>query len=174
MLDRDGTLITDENYLSDPDKVRLLPGAAAGLRLLADAGFRFIVATNQSGVGRGYFTEAEADAVNIRLAEILAREAVRIEGFYCCPHAPEDGCSCRKPKPGLVRKAGKQLGFTDTEICCVIGDKECDAGLADNLRTRSLLVGSVPAEGCNDAAAATAADLFQAARMIIDEGWCKR
>lgn len=169
VLDRDGTLIEDTGYLSDPDGVRILPGVAEGLRLLAGAGYRFIVITNQSGIGRGYFTEQDARAVNARTEELLRGSGIVIERSYYCPHAPDDGCRCRKPGTALAVMAARELGFSPDDIRCVVGDKQCDALLGKKLKTRSILIG---AESEREAAGygETAADFPEAARMILGGG----
>lgn len=171
-LDRDGTLIADTGYLSDPDGVRILPGVAEGLRLLAGAGYRFIVITNQSGIGRGYFTERDARAVNARTEEILRASGVVIERSYYCPHTPEDGCRCRKPGTELAERAARELGFAPGDIHCVIGDKPCDAQLGQNLKTHFVLIGGDEREA--GAGGAWAADFPGAARAILDGEWRTR
>src|SRR5271166_4576848 len=104
-LDRDGTIIVERQYLSDPEAVELLPGAAAGLRTMRNLGLGLVVVTNQSAVGRGYFDLARLDEIHGRLRELLAGEDVTIDGIYVCPHTPEDGCRCRKPLPILLKRA---------------------------------------------------------------------
>lgn len=140
ILDRDGTLIAEKNYLHDPGCVEVLPGVYDGLSLLASAGFRFIIVTNQSGIGRGYYTESEMKAVHKHLSSLLKTKGITIEGFYHCPHRPEEGCECRKPKTGLIKQAENYLGFTDNDIACVIGDKKLDIELAQNIGVPSVLV----------------------------------
>lgn len=166
ILDRDGTLISDAGYLSDPAGVRLMPRAVEGLRLLAAAGCRFVVVTNQSGVGRGFFSRYDMDAVNSRLVEILSREDIKIEKIYCCIHAPEDACHCRKPRVGLVRLAQREFNFTASQIRCVVGDKACDAELAGNLQVDSVLLRG---PGTESAARGTfeAKDFLEAAEIIL-------
>ncbi|MCI0461149.1 MAG: HAD family hydrolase [Gemmataceae bacterium] len=139
VLDRDGTLIVERHYLSDPGQVELLPGVAAGLSRLRDLGLGLVVVTNQSGVGRGYFDEARLDLIHQRLTDLLHVEGVRLDGIYSCPHRPEDGCECRKPRPGLLRQAAEQLGF-DARASFVIGDKPCDVELGRAVRATTLLV----------------------------------
>src|SRR5439155_11509676 len=102
LLDRDGTLIEDAGYPRDPQRVRLLPGAAGALRALRAAGLALAVVSNQSGVGRGLVRPEEALAVHHRAEEALAAGGVRLAGAHYCPHAPQDGCACRKPSPGLL------------------------------------------------------------------------
>lgn len=125
LLDRDGTVIEDRHYLSDPSGVALLPGAAAGLAALAAAGARLFLVTNQSGIGRGYFTEADLRACNARLGELLGEHGVSLADTAFCPHGPDDGCACRKPAPGMW------LGLRDRHGLCaadtaMVGDKPED------------------------------------------------
>ncbi len=139
LLDRDGTVIVEKNYLADPDGVELLPGAVEGLRLLLAAGYGLVLITNQSGVGRGYFTLEDLGRVNQRLEQMLAEAGIRLEGIYICPHAPEQDCECRKPKPKLAIDAAAELGF-DLQQAWMIGDKSADVDLARNAGTRAVLV----------------------------------
>ena len=101
LLDRDGTIMEDRQYLSDPGQVRLYPGVGPALRSLLDHGFNLFLVTNQSGIGRGFFTLEAYRQVQQRLQELLAREGVVFQDQMFCPHAPEAGCSCRKPAPGM-------------------------------------------------------------------------
>lgn len=139
LLDRDGTIVVERNYLSRPEQLELLPGAAEGLRALREMGFGLVVITNQSGVGRGYFSAAELDRIHSRLREMLAAEGVTLDGIYCCPHTPEDNCDCRKPKPGLALAAARDLGF-DPASAIVVGDKACDIDLGRNIGAATFLV----------------------------------
>jgi histidinol-phosphate phosphatase family protein len=134
-LDRDGTLIEDVGYPRDPRDVRLLPGAAAALARLAAAGFALVIVSNQSGVGRGLFGRAEAEAVHAEVLRRFAAEGVSFDGAYYCYHAPEDGCGCRKPAPGLLLRAAADLGL-DTGRSFMVGDKAIDvaAGAAAGCR----------------------------------------
>lgn len=155
VLDRDGTIIHERNYLSDPAQVELLPGATQGLRRLAELGYGLVVVTNQSGVGRKYFDIATVDAVHGRLRELLAAEGVRLDAIYVCPHTPADECECRKPRPGLLHQAAKELGFAPAD-CIVIGDKACDVDLGRAVGARTFLVRT--GYGAKEEAAGTAAD----------------
>lgn len=139
ILDRDGTIIVERNYLSDPDQVELLPHAAEGLRQLQHLGFGLVVVTNQSGIGRGYFTETQVNRIHQRMAELLLAEGVTLDGIYVCPHHPEEGCTCRKPQPGLVFQAAKELHFVPQESV-VIGDKPCDIELGVRIGAMTVLV----------------------------------
>ncbi len=139
LLDRDGTINVDVHYLSHPDQLILLPGAAEGLRRLQVSGFGLIVLTNQSGVGRGYFDEARVMAIHAHLTAMLAAEGVTFDGFYVCPHGPEAGCICRKPRPGLVEKAAVEHGF-DPRQTYMVGDKHADIALGRAVGAVTILV----------------------------------
>lgn len=121
-LDRDGTVIEDAHYLRDPALVRLLPGAGPALKALADAGMRLFLVTNQSGVGRGMFTEKDVLACHARLKELLAGHGVAFTDWAYCPHAPEAGCDCRKPGPGMWRALRAEHGLYPAR-CAMVGDK---------------------------------------------------
>lgn len=142
-LDRDNTIIHDPGYLDDPEKVEILDGVPAALKKMHKAGYDLIIISNQSGVGRGYMAEEVVHEINDRVAELLAEEHVIIKGFYICPHHPDAGCSCRKPKPGMILKAAEEHDI-DLSRSYMIGDKYSDyqAGLAAGVR--SLLVLSGP------------------------------
>jgi D-glycero-D-manno-heptose 1,7-bisphosphate phosphatase len=139
VLDRDGTVIVERHYLSDPAEVELLPGVASGLRRLGRLGLGLVLVTNQSGVGRGYFDEPALGRIHQRLIDLLAREGVRLDGVYHCPHTPDADCMCRKPRPGLLRRAAADLGF-DPAAAFVIGDKPCDLGLGRAVGATTFLV----------------------------------
>jgi histidinol-phosphate phosphatase family protein len=138
-LDRDGTLITERGYLSDPARIRFYANVAAGLRRLQKAGFKLVVITNQSGVARGYFSLATLGAIHRRFRAVLASRGVHLAGIYFCPHAPDAGCACRKPKPALPRRAARDLGL-DLTRSYVIGDQDRDLGLAAAIGAKGVLV----------------------------------
>jgi D-glycero-D-manno-heptose 1,7-bisphosphate phosphatase len=169
ILDRDGTLIFERNYLCDPGGVELLPGAAAGLRQLREMGLGLIVVTNQSGIGRGYFDLAQLEAVHARMKELLAADGLWLDGIYCCPHLPEDACACRKPRTGLVLQAASEHGFSPEE-CVVIGDKPCDIDLGRAVGALAIWVrtgyGAQLAAKDADRADAVVDGLEQAAQFI--------
>lgn len=139
VLDRDGTIIVEKNYLSDPAEVELLPGAAQGLSRIQAMGYGLVIVTNQSGIGRGYFTRECLQDIHDRLLSLLAEHHVRIDGIYVCPHTPEENCSCRKPKPALLWQAAQELAFSPT-ACMVVGDKPCDIELGRAVGAKTVLV----------------------------------
>lgn len=139
LLDRDGTLIAERNYLARVEDVELFPSTAPGLRLLHQAGLGLAVLTNQSGLGRGYFDWAALNAVHAHLTQLLANEGVPLSGIYVCPHTPDDDCDCRKPKVALVQHAAAELHF-DPAQSFVIGDKPCDIELGRQVGAATFLV----------------------------------
>lgn len=141
LLDRDGTLIEHVHYLSDPAQVRLLPQTVEGLLALKRLNFRLVLVSNQSGVGRGYFDEASVRAVNERMQELLRPHGAELELMLFCPHSPQDNCSCRKPGTGMAEQACQLLGAT-LEGAIVVGDSDCDMGLAQALGVAGYRVGT--------------------------------
>lgn len=133
-LDRDGTLLWDRPgfYLKHPSRMRLYRETPEALRLLSRAGFRLVILTNQSGLGRGFLDERTLAAIHARLRRRLAKNGVRLDGIYYCPHAPERDCPCRKPKTLLARRALRELGLS-LSGAAVIGDKKADVDLARRL-----------------------------------------
>jgi D-glycero-D-manno-heptose 1,7-bisphosphate phosphatase len=125
VLDRDGTIVVDRDYLSDPEALQFAPEAESGLRRMRDMGFRLVVITNQSGIARGFFSISRLDDIHTRLRQMLGAIGVPVAGIYYCPHGPGDDCECRKPSLGLMRQASEELGF-DISKTIVIGDKESD------------------------------------------------
>ena len=145
-LDKDGTLIEDVPYNVDPARIRLTEGAAEGVRLLHARGYRLIVVSNQSGVARGLFPEAALGPVAARLRALLAEAGVPLAGFYYCPHHPEGSedayrraCTCRKPAPGLLRRAAADHGL-DLARSWLIGDILDDVEAGHRAGCRAILL----------------------------------
>lgn len=138
VLDRDGTIIVERHHLTDPEAVELIPGVAAGLRRLHALGLGLAVVTNQSVIGRGLLDEAVLAKIHARMADLLAAEGVTLDAVYFCPHAPDDGCACRKPLPGLLQQAAREWAF-DPGRCFVIGDKPCDIELGQQCGATTFL-----------------------------------
>ncbi len=126
-FDRDETIVVDVPFNGDPLRVEPVRNARALLDRLREAGLPLAVVSNQSGIGRGFITAQQVDAVNRRIDELLGPFA----GFFVCPHAAEDGCECRKPKPKLILDAARALGV-DPACCVLVGDRESDVEAARN------------------------------------------
>jgi HAD superfamily hydrolase (TIGR01662 family) len=135
LFDRDGTLVVDVPYNGDPAAVRPMPGARDALDRLRRSGVAVGVVTNQSAIGRGLLTERDVAAVNARVESILGP----LDVWAVCPHAAADGCTCRKPAPGLVQRAARAMRV-DPARCVVIGDIGSDVGAAAAAGARSILV----------------------------------
>lgn len=125
LLDRDGTVIREKPYLSNPEKVELLPQSASTLRSLTEQGFRLFLVTNQSGIGRGYFTAEEYYKVQKRLNSLLAEQGVHFASSLHCPHSPEEDCDCRKPRTGMWKQLQREFGLREEESI-IIGDTLTD------------------------------------------------
>jgi D-glycero-D-manno-heptose 1,7-bisphosphate phosphatase len=139
VLDRDGTVIVERHYLSEPEQVELIRGAAEGLCQLQAMGLGLVVMTNQSAIGRGMFDETRLEAIHRRMHDLLQAKGIRLDGVYVCPHHPEDACACRKPKAGLLHRAARELHFEPSQ-CFIIGDKACDIDLGRGVGAITLLV----------------------------------
>ena len=162
LLDRDGTIIVHKVYLSDPDGIEFAPGAIEGLRLLREAGFALVLITNQSGIARGYFDVATLERIHDRLRSMLAAEDLQLEAIYFCPHGPDDGCDCRKPAPGMIRKAMRDLAVGQNQVV-VIGDSSADIGAAEAAGVPSVRV----AASGKSASIGAAHDFLEAARRAL-------
>ncbi|MET0500401.1 MAG: HAD family hydrolase [Candidatus Binatia bacterium] len=163
VLDRDGTIIVERHYLSDPGQIELLPGSIRGLRLMLEMGLGLVMITNQSAVGRALFDEARLDLIHRRLRDLLGAEQIRLEGIYYCPHLPEDDCPCRKPRPGLIELAGRQLDF-DLPRSFVVGDKAADIEMGRRVSATTFLVRT-------GYGAEVAADPDVHADYVVDDLW---
>lgn len=180
-LDRDNTLIASDGYLGDPAKVVLIEGAAELIVKVRGLGYAVVVVSNQSGIGRGMFSESDTDAVNARLDELLRlanRDAI-IDAHYYCPHHPQapiaryrQECACRKPKPGMLFDAERDLNL-DLSRSWMVGDAPRDiaAGAAAGCRTILFVDPSLPASAAaaetgSAVADFTAGSLAQVAQYI--------
>jgi D-glycero-D-manno-heptose 1,7-bisphosphate phosphatase len=139
LIDRDGTINEERHYLATPDEVALIPGSADALVRLRDLGFGIVVVTNQAEVGRGNLALAELGRINDRLRELLAENGARVDAIEVCPHRPEDGCDCRKPKPGMALRAAGRFGFAP-DASVVIGDHLADLGMGRAIGATTILV----------------------------------
>ncbi|MFP4138979.1 MAG: D-glycero-alpha-D-manno-heptose-1,7-bisphosphate 7-phosphatase [Phycisphaerae bacterium] len=179
-LDRDGTIIEDPGYLSDPDEVTLLPGVELAIKSLSQAGYLVVVVTNQSGIARGMFTEETLDLIHDRLRELLHEKGARIDGMYYCPFLPEGSVEqyavesdLRKPKPGMLLEAADELDI-DLQRSWMVGDSPRDIEAGQRAGTRTIRLRLPKAEPRKDSADTPQADfivrnLVDAARVIIRE-----
>ena len=170
-LDRDGVIIRQwDGYLDDPARVELLPGAAEAIRKLREEGFAVIVVTNQAGVGYGHLTEETLEAIHTRLKEELSRKGASLDAIYYCPHTPEEGCSCRKPAPGMLLRAAEELGL-DLSRSYLVGDMTTDIEAGKRVGCFTVLVrtGFGGSDGRSDSAPdAVCPDLASAAELILE------
>jgi D-glycero-D-manno-heptose 1,7-bisphosphate phosphatase len=138
-LDRDGTIIEEKGYLSDPDKVILELNTIPALKLLKENGFRLFVTTNQSGIARKYFQEGQLFEIHGKLKTLLSLNRIDLDGIFYCPHGPEDDCNCRKPKIGMALGAQRKFNI-DLKSSYSIGDKLTDIQFAKNFGGKGVLV----------------------------------
>ncbi|MBI2620091.1 MAG: D-glycero-beta-D-manno-heptose 1,7-bisphosphate 7-phosphatase [Ignavibacteriales bacterium] len=177
-FDRDGTINVELDYISDPDKLELVPGAAKAIREANEFGVKVFVITNQSGVARGLYTEHDVEAVHTRLRKTLADHGAHLDAIYYCPHHPEYGtpayrkvCTCRKPKTGMLQEARKSFRI-DLSKSYVVGDKctDIEAGRTAHCGTVLVLTGygAAEAEDCGKAGGAdhVAKDIYAAWHYI--------
>jgi D-glycero-D-manno-heptose 1,7-bisphosphate phosphatase len=169
-LDRDGTLIHDRHYLADPAGVELLPGAAEAVARLNGAGIPVVLVTNQSGIGRGLFGEAEYDAVHARLVELLAAHHARLDAEYHCPLAPgaEDADAMRKPGAGMFLRAAREHGL-DLAASWFVGDRARDVAPAAGLGGRGILVAASRGEAEAAPGAVAVASLAEAVDLVLGD-----
>ena len=175
-LDRDGTLIEERGYITSPDVVELIPGAAQALVRLAKAGWKVFVVTNQGVIAKGRLTEEALSVIHFRMMALLSEGDASLDGIYFCPHHPEgvldeygQECDCRKPRPGLLLRAASEHGI-DLERSVMVGDmtRDIQAGSAAGTRTVLVLTGhGGAARGESHGADHVAADLAAAADWIL-------
>lgn len=165
ILDRDGVVNVDSSeYVKSPDEWVPVPGALEAIARLDAAGFDVVIATNQSGVGRGLFTEATLQAIHTKMRTAAAAAGGRIAAVYYCPHRPDEGCDCRKPAPGLLLRAAAEFGGPLTGVA-FIGDSATDVAAAVAAGARPVIVGDRPAP----AGVPRYADLAEAADAVLAE-----
>lgn len=145
-LDRDGTLVYPAHYPSCPEELRLYPNIGPGLAVLQEMGFCLVVVTNQAGIARGYFTEADLQCIHEYLRAQLATWGVHLDGIYHCPHHPDGAlpelairCACRKPQPGMLLQAAHDLNL-DLEHSWLVGDILDDVEAGNRVGCRTILV----------------------------------
>ena len=165
-IDRDGTLMKDVDYCGDPREVEVFQGAPEALRKLKERGYKIVIVTNQSGIGRGYFTEQAYRAVEKEVARQTGADL--IDGTYFCPHAPAEECDCRKPAPGMVLRAANEHDL-DLGQSFFIGDKDSDVECGRRAGTKTILVQTGYGKNADQRDADfIAADLQEAAHIILE------
>ncbi|RZU02083.1 D-glycero-beta-D-manno-heptose 1,7-bisphosphate 7-phosphatase [Rivibacter subsaxonicus] len=155
ILDRDGTINADrDDYVKSPDEWVALPGAIEAIARLNHAGWHTVVATNQSGLGRGLFDMATLNAMHVKLNQELAAAGGRIDAVFFCPHAPAEHCQCRKPLPGLYEQIGERFGVELSDVLAV-GDslRDLQAAAAAGCQTHLVRTGKSDPARLNEAAA---------------------
>ncbi len=182
-IDRDGTISEEVGYVNHPSRFRVFPYSAEAVRLLNASGLLAVLVTNQAGVARGYFAEDMIGEVHERLLRELERQGAQLDAIYYCPHHPSVGappyrldCDCRKPRPGLIRRAASELAI-NLEASWMVGDRYSDVVLARNAGVRSAFVLSGYGLGEWEHQRGTwehqpdlvAEDLLDAARRIVAE-----
>jgi D-glycero-D-manno-heptose 1,7-bisphosphate phosphatase len=172
LLDRDGTLTVEKDYVLDSNEVKLNPGVLDGLRQLQALGLGMIVVTNQSPVGRGLLTLDRLEEIHDRLRALLAEGGIVLDDIYVCPHGPDDGCDCRKPRPGMALRAAADHRF-DLARAFVVGDHARDLQMGRRVGAATILVRTGHGEdelanGAADLADHVAADLGEVAEIIRD------
>ncbi len=172
-LDRDNTIIENDGYLGDPNQVKLIKGAASAIASLRGLGYKIVVVTNQSGVARGLHSEADVEAVNNRVAELVKQTAngASIDAFYYCPYLPgasvakyDQDHPSRKPKPGMLTQAAKDMKL-DLSLCWMVGDADRDIEAGQAAGVRSILIGDNVGDH-QSTPEYTAESLIEAARII--------
>lgn len=176
-LDRDGTINKDVGYVSNPEKLELLPRVTKAIKRLNTTGFKVIVVSNQSGVARELFSEGMVKEIDHRIEQELLRDRAHVDGIYFCPHHPEFGvlsyrknCNCRKPKPGLLLRAAKDHEV-DLSRSYMVGDeaRDIEAGARVGCKTVLVLTGQkkeMPKHDWNAKPDYIAKNLYDAARWI--------
>ena len=169
LIDRDGTINVERNYLSAPDQIELFPQAADAVKLLRESGLIVAVVTNQSAIGRGYFDLTRLAEIHTRLREILRESGAEVDAIYFCPHTPQDLCDCRKPQTELARRAAADFAV-DLSKSFVIGDNVCDIELGQNIGATTILVrtgyGKTTAQKIETKPDYTVENLYAAAVLI--------
>jgi histidinol-phosphate phosphatase family protein len=142
-LDRDGTIAVDVHYCRRPADFIILPTVPEAIKLLNDSGFKVVVITNQSGIARGYFSEGTLALIHEKMHRELAKHGAKIDAVYYCPHHPDDGCDCRKPKTALFHRAARELNI-DFSLSYVVGDLPMDIQAGRALGCKTVLVTTGP------------------------------
>ena len=142
-LDRDGTIARDVHYCQRPEDFEFLPTVPEAIKLLNQNGFKIVVVTNQSGIARGYFTKETLTQIHNKMVHELAQNGAQVDAIYYCPHHPDDGCDCRKPRTALFQRAAQELDI-DSGCSFVVGDMQMDIDAGKALGCKTILVATNP------------------------------
>ena len=169
-IDRDGTIARDVHYCRRVEDFEILPTVPEAIRLLNQHGFKVVIITNQSGIARGYFNETTLLQIHQHMRQELAKYDARVDAIYYCPHHPEEGCECRKPKPGLILKAAQDLAI-NLGRSFMVGDGEMDIRAGKAAGCRTILVATEPdiEKETTDPPDYIADNMLRAAQWIIDK-----
>ncbi len=167
-LDRDGTITKDVHYCSHPEDLELLPNAAEAIRLLNEHRYKVVIVTNQSGIGRGYFTEEALAEIHEKMKSELAKEGALVDAIYYCSHHPDENCDCRKPKPKLILQAAKEYHIA-LDYYFVVGDMQMDIEMGKAVGCQAILIGTpLPAKDWAIKPDIIVPDLLEAAQTILE------
>lgn len=178
-LDRDGTIVNDIGYMNSPEQLQFIPGSIPAIKKLNEAGYKVVVITNQSGVARGMITEDMLQTIDKTMHKKILNGGAHLDAIYYCPHHPEHGtypykqvCECRKPHPGLIKKAERDLGL-DLKSSYMIGDKATDIEAGKSAGTSTIMVmsgrGQQEKPKLKEQPDHIAADLSRAANWILEQ-----
>lgn len=141
-LDRDGVINYDTSYVHDVADFKYISGSKEGLKRLAEAGYKLFIITNQSGIGCGYYTMEDTEKLHKYMLADLAKDGIKIEKIYICPHRSDENCKCRKPNPYFVLQAQKEFDI-DLSKSFFVGDRDVDIGCGKNAGVKTILVGDL-------------------------------
>lgn len=169
-LDRDGVINVEKDYAHKIEDFEFLPGVFEAARVLSEKGYLLIVVTNQSGIGRGYYTADDFERLTEYMLQRFDEEGVQIAGVYHCPHAPDSDCECRKPLPGMFLSGVEDFGV-DMQDSWVMGDKESDieAALSAGIKNTILVRSGHKIDEQNTKAGYVVDGILDGARVVIDE-----
>lgn len=171
-LDRDGTIARDVNYCCRVEDFEILPKVPQGISILNEQGFKVVIITNQSGLARGYFTKEMLSQIHQKMKDELNRYNAQVDAIYFCPHHPDEGCECRKPKPRLILQAAEEMGIA-LQFSYMVGDheKDVEAGRAAGCKTLLVTTGSNQESGNRQSKPPDyiANSLYEAVEWIIED-----
>ncbi|MFH1307843.1 MAG: D-glycero-beta-D-manno-heptose 1,7-bisphosphate 7-phosphatase [archaeon] len=167
-LDRDGVINEDKGYVHKIEDFRVFPGVFEALKKLKQSDFKLVIVTNQSGIGRGYYSEQDYLELTEQIIKIFKQQDIEFDDILYCPHSPDENCDCRKPSPKLFLDAIKKFNLVP-DNCWIIGDKFSDVKPAEKIGCKSILIKSSYTEKLTDNNLLTAKDLYEAVEIILSK-----